>query len=107
MQQQNQQQGQQPLMMQPPDVITSKDLLYLKDQLSWQLNAMKKCAHYAQECQDQRVKQAIEKAGQMHQRHYEKLLPHLQTNNQSKMAQVQSLSSQTTSMQHNQQQQGQ
>lgn len=106
MQQQNQQQGQQP-MMQPPSVITSKDLLYLKDQLSWQLNAMKKCAHYAQECQDPRVKQAIEKAGQMHQRHYQRLLPHLQNNNQSTMAQMQNLGSQASATQQNQQQQGQ
>jgi hypothetical protein len=73
--------GQQPVMMTPPSVITSKDCLYLKDQLSWTLLAMKKCAHYAQECTDPQVRDAINQAGQMHQRHFSLLLKHLQTPN--------------------------
>lgn len=89
--QQNQVQGQQqqqPLMMQPPQVITTKDCLYLKDQLSWELIAMKKCHHFAQECTDPEIKQAIDKAGQMHLRHYQLLLKHLQNNNNAEMAKV-------------------
>lgn len=80
--------GQQPLMMEPPQVITTKDLLYLKDQLSWQLNAMKKCSHYAQESTDADVKQALDKAGKMHLRHYQTLLTHCQNNNTQQMATV-------------------
>lgn len=79
---------QQPLMAQPPKVITTKDCSYLKDELSWELLAMKKCHHFAEECQDPEVKQAINKAGQMHQRHYQMLLKHLQNNNQAAMANV-------------------
>jgi hypothetical protein len=83
-----QQQMQQPLMMEPPQVITSKDLLYLKDQMSWQLNAMKKCAHFAQECSDPQIKQALDDTGRMHQRHYQMLLKHCQNNNAQVMSQV-------------------
>jgi hypothetical protein len=81
-------QQQQPIMMEPPKVITTKDLLYLKDQMSWQLNAMKKCAHFANECTDPDVKQAIDNAGRMHQRHYQMLLQHCQNNNTLQMSQM-------------------
>ncbi|WP_199620262.1 hypothetical protein [Paenibacillus alkalitolerans] len=91
--QQNQMQGQQqqPVMQQPPQVITTKDHLYLKDQLSWELIAMKKCRHFAGECSDQEIVQAIDQAGQMHLRHYEMLLNHLQNNNMVEMQKVQQL----------------
>lgn len=79
---------QQPLMMEPPQVITTKDLLYLKDQLSWQLNAMKKCSHFSLECTDPDVKQALDTAGKMHLRHYQRLLTHCQNNNTQQMATV-------------------
>ncbi|UVI29198.1 hypothetical protein [Paenibacillus spongiae] len=82
------QQQQQPVMMQPPQVITTKDCLYLKDQLSWELIAMKKCHHLAQECTDPEIRQAIDQAGQMHQRHYQLLVKHLQNNNNAEMAKV-------------------
>ncbi|WP_407926889.1 spore coat protein [Capillibacterium thermochitinicola] len=35
------------VMTSPPDIITDKDLSYLKDALSWELLAMKKCSHWA------------------------------------------------------------
>lgn len=85
---QNQQQPQQPLMQTPPQVVTTKDYLYLKDQLSWELLAMKKCRHFAQECTDPEIRQAIDKAGQMHERHYSLLLKHLQNNNTAEMQKV-------------------
>jgi|HigsolmetaAR203D_1030402.scaffolds.fasta_scaffold00823_16 hypothetical protein len=87
--QQSMQQSQQPFMQQPPKVITTKDHSYLKDQLSWELLAMKKCHDVAGHCTDQEIRQAIEKAGRMHQRHYEMLLKHLQTNNQAAMQALQ------------------
>lgn len=59
--------------------ITTKDLLYLSDELSWELLAMKKSHHFASECQDPEVKQLLEKTGQMHQRHYETLLACLES----------------------------
>lgn len=70
----------------PPRVITTKDLLYLKDAMSWELVAFKKLHFFAQQAQDPQVKQALDKAGQMHQRHYEKLLTHLQVDNNTAMA---------------------
>jgi hypothetical protein len=90
---QNQAQDQQQpaVMQQPPQVITTKDFLYLKDQLSWEIVAMKKCRHFAQECSDSEISQAIDKAGQMHQRHYQLLLKHLQNNNTTEMEKVQQL----------------
>jgi hypothetical protein len=82
---------QQAVMQVPPQVITTKDYLYLKDQLSWELLAMKKCRHFAQECSDPEIGQAIDRAGQMHQRHYNLLLKHLQNNNTAEMQKVQQL----------------
>lgn len=70
----------------PPRVITTKDLSYIKDALSWQLIAFKKFHFYAQQVQEPQIKQALEKAGQMHQRHYQKLLTHLQVDNNQVMA---------------------
>lgn len=75
-------------MQTPPNVMTTKDTAYLKDQLSWLLLAMKKCSHFANECSDPEIGQAITKAGQMHERHYKLLLKHLQTNNTMQMQQV-------------------
>lgn len=100
MQQQNMNSQQQATMNQPPQVITTKDLSYLQDQMSWQLDAMKKCAHFAQECSDQDIKRAIEQAGQMHQRHYQMLLKHCQNKNTQQMQQVQQMMSQNQQSQN-------
>lgn len=88
MQQNQTQQTQTNVMQVPPQVITIKDSLYLKDQLSWELLAMKKCRHFAQECSDPEIIQLIDQAGQMHQRHYMLLLKHLQNNNTEEMKKV-------------------
>ena len=77
-----------PIMQAPPAVITTKDCSYLKDELSWELLAMKKCSHYARECSDPEIRQAIDKAGLMHQQHYMRILKHLQTNNNQVMSSV-------------------
>ncbi|MFC0559395.1 hypothetical protein [Halalkalibacter alkalisediminis] len=76
------QQTQQATFQTPPPVITTKDQLYLTDMLSWNLLAMKKAHFFAEQCQDQEMKAVLEKTGQMHQRHYEKILSHLKTNEQ-------------------------
>ncbi|WP_044748603.1 hypothetical protein [Bacillus alveayuensis] len=82
MQQQMNVQNQQAIMQQPPQVISTKDSLYLIDMMSWNLLAMKKAHFFASQCQDQEIIAAIERAGQMHQRHYQKILSHLQNPNQ-------------------------
>ncbi|UOQ46015.1 hypothetical protein MUN89_08895 [Halobacillus salinarum] len=68
-------------MAQAPNVVTTKDQLYLTDMLSWNLNACKKAHFFAQSCQTPEIQAALEEAGQMHQRHYNKILSHL--NNQA------------------------
>nr|WP_028393675.1 hypothetical protein [Bacillus cihuensis] len=75
----NQPQSQTPIgvMKQPPQMVSTKDSLYLKDMLSWNLLAMKKAHFFAAQCQDQQVVQALNKYGQMHQRHYNTVLAHL------------------------------
>ncbi|MBS4178516.1 hypothetical protein [Lederbergia citrea] len=78
-QQINQQpQNQQNVMQQPPHVITTKDFAYINDMLAWNLLAMKKAHFAATQCQDQQIKTVLDSCGQMHQRHYEKILYHLQ-----------------------------
>ncbi|MBP1934656.1 hypothetical protein [Ammoniphilus resinae] len=86
MMQSNQQQ--QPIMMTPPEVVTTKDILYLKDAMSWALLAAKKCSHFSGEIGCNQSKQLIDQIGQMHQRHYNMLLKHCQTNNMQQMAQI-------------------
>lgn len=79
---------QQNIMQTPPKVITTKDCQYITDALAWELLAAKKCHHYASECSCQQTKQLLDKAGQMHQRHYNLLLKHLQNNNDGEMQNI-------------------
>ncbi|ADU31693.1 hypothetical protein [Evansella cellulosilytica] len=87
--QQQQQMGQQQqnVMPQPPNIITTKDHLYITDMLAWNLLAMKKAHHFASQCQDQQIAQALEEAGKMHYNHYQTLMTHL--DQQQQQAQMQ------------------
>jgi hypothetical protein len=67
-------------MSEPPQVITSKDLAYLKDAMSWELLAFKKCRQSASFATDPEVQHQIDSAGRMHQKHYDQLLNYLQSN---------------------------
>lgn len=67
----------QPIYQEPPAVLSTKDALYLTDMMSWNLVILKKAAFYAQHCQDQEVKQMIQKVGEMHQKQYNTFLNHL------------------------------
>lgn len=62
------------VMHQPPNMISSKDLLYLTDMMSWNLGASKKAHFFAQECTIPELKTALENVCQMHQKHYQTLL---------------------------------
>nr|WP_263328653.1 ferritin-like domain-containing protein [Neobacillus sp. Marseille-Q6967] len=79
-------QGNQAPIPQPPRAISSKDLLYIKDALSWELLAFKKFHFYAQQVQSPELKQALDKMGRMHQNHFQRLLTHLQVDNNSALA---------------------
>lgn len=82
----NQSQG---IMMQPPVMVTVKDSLYLTDMLSWNLLAIKKAHFFAQNIQDANIKRQAEKCAQMHQKHYEKILAHLNDTNQTQTSGLQ------------------
>jgi hypothetical protein len=70
----------------PPRAITSKDILYLKDALSWELLAFKKFHFLAQQVTNEEIKVALENAGRMHQNHFVRLLTHLQVDNNAAMS---------------------
>ena len=82
-QQPAQQTAMQNRMPEPPQVITTKDHLYLTDALSWELDVIKKFNHFAQETQDTNAKNLITRAAQVHQKHYSILLKHLNAANSS------------------------
>jgi len=97
MDQQQQQQSaavNQQYMQQPPFVISTKDLMYLEDMMSWNLNVIKKVHFFAQQVQDQEIKNHMHKICQMHENHYQKLLnhmhQHLQTSQQMSSGGMQS-----------------
>ncbi|WP_442596027.1 hypothetical protein [Neobacillus sp. D3-1R] len=84
MQQQNMNmQNQQGLMQTPPAVITGKDSNYIVDMLSWNLLATKKAHFFAAQCQDPEIKALIDQCGQMHQRHYQQILNHMNSHLQN------------------------
>ena len=70
----------QQTMQHPPAILTGKDLDYLKDAMSWELLVMKKCRHFAQECSDGEIRQAIDRAGRIHEKHFKILLKHVDPN---------------------------
>ena len=77
------------MMMKPPVMVSVKDFLYLTDMLAWNLLAMKKAHFFAQTAQDPSIKSQLEKCGQMHQHHYERILNHLNANSQPMSQQTQ------------------
>jgi hypothetical protein len=58
--------------------LTDKELHYMKDFLSWELLAIKKCNDAATRCQDQQIMTMIKSTGQKHQQQYNQLLTFLQ-----------------------------
>ncbi|WP_232696707.1 ferritin family protein [Brevibacillus daliensis] len=79
---------QQPPIPTPPQVITTKDLSYLKDAMSWELDAFKKFHFYAEHAKNPETKQLLNQVGSMHQKHYNTLLHHLTNDNNSVMATI-------------------
>ncbi len=60
------------------NLLSDKELLYMKDFLSWELLAMKKCSDAANLCTDTQIQNLLKQTGKKHQQHYETLLSHLQ-----------------------------
>jgi hypothetical protein len=92
MEQQNSSTNQQQstgFMKEPPNIVSVKDSLYLTDMLAWNLIAIKKAHFFAGQCTDPQVIDALNRCGQMHQRHYETILTHLSTDQQQSPQQFQ------------------
>ncbi|WP_438446703.1 hypothetical protein [Gorillibacterium sp. sgz5001074] len=60
-------------------LIADKELHYLKDYLSWELLAMKKCADTANQVQDQEMANLVRQVGKKHQEHYNTILNQLKS----------------------------
>jgi len=58
-------------------VITDKELHYVKDFLSWELLAMKKCKDAADQCTDSDLTDLILQTGKKHKDHYQSILDQL------------------------------
>jgi hypothetical protein len=59
------------------DLLSDKELHYVKDFLSWELLAMKKCYDSANRCTDSNIQQVLNEIGKNHEQHYEQVLTHL------------------------------
>lgn len=69
-----------PVIGEPPDVITNRDLAGIKDAMTLELIAAKKCRAFTKTCRLPDVQQEVDRMGQMHQEHYERLLKYLESN---------------------------
>lgn len=61
--------------------LSTKDFNYLKDHMSWELLAAKKCFHYAQEAENPQVADLLNQVGRMHERHFDTLLQYVNPQN--------------------------
>jgi hypothetical protein len=59
--------------------ISTKEVNYLKDHLSWELLAAKKCFHHGKQLQDTKLKEVFDTAGRVHQENYVNLLNYANT----------------------------
>ena len=57
-----------------PDMISTKDLLYISDAFEWNLTAHKKASHYAEVVNDKEIKKELESVSNMHKKICEDLL---------------------------------
>ncbi|MDF2668772.1 MAG: hypothetical protein K0R67_1078 [Paenibacillus sp.] len=58
-------------------LLSDKELNYVRDFLSWELLAVKKCEDAAQACVDPQIQSQIRQTGKKHEQHYNQLLTHL------------------------------
>ena len=61
-------------MKEVPNIISTKDLSYIKDMLSWNLVMAKKSKEYLKLVSDKDVKEIIKRVNEVHKSHYEMLL---------------------------------
>jgi hypothetical protein len=54
--------------------LSTKEVNYLKDHLSWELMAAKKCYNYAQEASDKNYAKLLDDIGHIHQENFVDIL---------------------------------
>ncbi|MDF2926844.1 MAG: hypothetical protein K0R57_5758 [Paenibacillaceae bacterium] len=64
-------------MTQDRSLIGDKELHYIKDYLSWELLAVKKCEDAANRMECQQLSQMVRDIGKKHQNHYNTILNQL------------------------------
>jgi hypothetical protein len=57
-----------------PEMISGKDLDYIKDMLNWNFIAAKKANHYLEHIQDEEVSTIMQEVSEMHKKHFNMLL---------------------------------
>ncbi|MBM7865920.1 hypothetical protein GTO89_03795 [Heliobacterium gestii] len=67
-----------PMLSAGMNALTDKDLLLLMDLMAQEMNAARKCRHFARSVGDEAVAAALHRAGQMHQRHLKVMIQHCQ-----------------------------
>ncbi|MCZ0703273.1 hypothetical protein J2T56_002435 [Natronobacillus azotifigens] len=73
------------IMTQPPNMISSKDLLYLTDMMSWNLGALKKAHCFSQKCTIPEIQTALDNVSKMHEKHYQTLLQYTKQHSNSQV----------------------
>lgn len=76
--QQTRQSGQQNMMMEPPQMLSMKDQLYLSDVLNRNLITAMKAKFYAGQCTVSTIKNACQLVAAMHEQHYQTFPSQLQ-----------------------------
>ena len=61
-------------MKEAPNIISNKDLLYIKDMLNWNLIMNKKLYSYLDCIDDESITKLFKKTMKLHSNHYEELL---------------------------------
>lgn len=61
-------------MKEVPNIISTKDLSYIKDMLNWSLTIAKKAKHYSELTEDKEIYDFFNKVKKVHKKHYECLI---------------------------------
>ncbi len=64
-----------------PDMISTKDLLYLEDMFNWNITASKKAYHYEKEVVDEDIKNHLCKISKQHKKICKEILKLLEKEN--------------------------
>lgn len=57
-----------------PNMISTKDLMYISDMFEWMATDAKKATHFSNEVKDETIKQKLQAVATMHAKHCQKLV---------------------------------